>query len=834
MKYFLLVTLSFLLVIAGPVLGENKPQDFLEVGRVFYQEGRFFDAVKVWQQGEEVYQKEGDFIKQVLALSYVANGYEVLGELQPASVAIEEGLKVLSNLEESAGKDQVYAKVLMSQGSVQLARGEAEAALNSWQLAQKVYAALEDEVGVLGSQVNQAQALQSLGFYRQAKEVLENVYESQKFSADSLLKASSLQSLGVALQKVGDFQKSQEVLEESLGVLLRLNAVHEQGPVLLSLGNTARGLKDFPRALDYYHKTAKIARDGLLKVEAKVNELSLLVELEKWGEAKVLAEEIKSEIGELPVRRSAVYAMVNFCQSLIKIPDAERIFPEVAKILANAVQQANSKQDRRAESYALFQLGSLYENTGQLKEAKSLTLQSIALAETINAEDILARAQANLGKILKEQGEIIAATKAYKEAVETLQVLRRDLVAINQNVQFSFQESVESVYRELVSLLLDPSAVPDQQVSQENLKQARLVIEALQLAELDNYFREACLDVKPQQVDQIDPKAAVIYPIILADKLTVIFSLPERPLQYYSTQLSNVEFEEAVDDYYQSFNILFPTQKRLQIAEQVYKWLIEPAEQELAASGIETLVFVPDGVLRNVPMAALYDGQKYLIEKYSLAITPGLQLLPPKRLEKSNLKALTAGLTEARQGFGPLPAVKLEIENISSEVPATVFLNDQFTEKQLQERLVSSSYTLVHLATHGQFSSNPEETFILTWDEKIKVREFEDLLSSKSREDNSIELLVLSACQTAAGDRWAALGLAGVALRSGARSTVGTLWSVQDFSTAKLMSEFYEQLTLTGVSKAAALRHAQLSLLKEDRFQHPFYWAAFILVGNWL
>ena len=139
------------------------------------------------------------------------------------------------------------------------------------------------------------------------------------------------------------------------------------------------------------------------------------------------------------------------------------------------------------------------------------------------------------------------------------------------------------------------------------------------------------------------------------------------------------------------------------------------------------------------------------------------------------------------------------------------------------------------MATHGQFSSNPEETFILTWNDKINVKELEKLLKLReTTEDSPIELLVLSACQTASGDNRAALGLAGLAVRSGARSTLATLWSAKDQSTAKLMVKFYQALTREGVSKAEALRQAQLEMLQSPRYQDPFYWAPFVLVGNWL
>lgn len=96
-----------------------------------------------------------------------------------------------------------------------------------------------------------------------------------------------------------------------------------------------------------------------------------------------------------------------------------------------------------------------------------------------------------------------------------------------------------------------------------------------------------------------------------------------------------------------------------------------------------------------------------------------------------------------------------------------------------------------------------------------------------------IEILILSACQTAAGDKRAALGLAGVAVRSGARSTIATLWSVQDNSTAELITHFYAALKQPGITRAEALRQAQLSLLRSLDYQHPYYWAPFVLVGNW-
>jgi CHAT domain-containing protein len=234
-------------------------------------------------------------------------------------------------------------------------------------------------------------------------------------------------------------------------------------------------------------------------------------------------------------------------------------------------------------------------------------------------------------------------------------------------------------------------------------------------------------------------------------------------------------------------------------------------------------------------MAALYDGQKYLIEKYNIALAPGLQLLQPQPLERQHLKGLLGGLSEARQGFSALPAVAFEVNQIESQIPTQVLLDRTFTSTTLQSQLNSAPFPVIHLATHGRFSSKAEDTFILTWDDRINVKQLDTLLRSREQGNlNPIELLVLSACQTATGDQRAALGLAGLAVRSGARSTLATLWSVNDRSTAFFMVEFYQRLGQPGVTKSQAVRSAQLALLKQSQYEHPYYWAPFILLGNWL
>lgn len=814
----------------------QTPEELLKAGRILYDNGEFAAAASLWEQAAQKYEMQGEILNQAFSLNYLSSAYQKLGEWQQADRAIATSLSLLQNNRELEPRGlSILAQALNNQGNLQFALGQTQEALDTWIKAESVYEKASNATGKLGSQINQAQALQSLGQYRRAKKILENLVQQLENQPDSLLKADSLRSLGIALQNTGNLLEAKEVLEKSWEISERLGAKNNISANLFNIGNIARYLGESGIAFDYYEAAIALAQTDLERVEIQLNQLNLLVNSDQWVAASKLSQEIQSNISNFAPSRRSIYARIYLGENLLKIwessPNKENIkFENIANLLVTAIQHAREIKDLRAEAYSLDQLGKIYAANHQWEDAKSLTENALKIAQAIKGDDLIARSSSQLGWILKNQGNIPGATAAYLNAYKTLKSLRSDLVAMNTDVQFNFTETVEPVYRQLVSLLLQPDA------SQANLIQAREVIEALQLAELDNFFRDACLETKPVLLDEIDPKSAVIYPIILSDRLEVILSLPDRSLRHYATPLPKEEIEKILQKFYSSLYLGYSSEERLQVAQQIYDWLIRPAAADLSRHQIKNLVFVLDGLLRSLPMAALHDGKEYLIAKYSLALSPGLQLFP-QGLERKKLKALTVGLTKARQGFTPLPGVAQEIAEISAMLNSKVLLDEQFTRDRFQSQVNAKSFPIIHLATHGQFSSNPEETFLLTWDDRINVKDFAELFENRIQGRlNPVELLVLSACQTAAGDQQATLGLAGFALRSGARSTLATLWSVSDESTADLMSEFYLQLTQANVNitKAEALRQAQLRLLKNSEYNHPYYWAPFVLTGNWL
>ncbi|HEY9844805.1 MAG TPA: CHAT domain-containing protein, partial [Candidatus Caenarcaniphilales bacterium] len=344
-----------------------------------------------------------------------------------------------------------------------------------------------------------------------------------------------------------------------------------------------------------------------------------------------------------------------------------------------------------------------------------------------------------------------------------------------------------------------------------------------------------------QDSGQADQTAAFIYPIILEDRLEVIAQLPGQSLKHHVTLVDRTEVEKTAIGLRTSLLRRNRPEEVIQKAAQIYQWLLAPLEADLAETReVKTLVFVPDGVLRNIPMSVLYDSksQEYLMQKpYALALAPGLQLFDLRPLQREKLEVLIAGVSEQREvdrrNFDELPNVVEELQQIERLVPSKSLLDPQFTEANLQQRLNSGAFTTVHLATHGKFSSNPEETFILAYNQLLKSNDLNNLLRTNNQNLlRSIELLVLSACETAQGDNRATLGLAGVAVRAGARSVLSTLWQVSDRSTAQLMGQFYKELTNPEVAKAEALHRAQLALFKQ--YKSPYYWAPYVLVGNWL
>ena len=793
-----------------------------------YEAGQLTKAENVLQQAIQQAKIYHNDLQIAIALSNLSLIYQSLGNWEKAESAIGQSLATLQNSPQSREKQQVLAQVRDIEAQLQLAIAQPEKAFSTWQLAEGLYRQLGDDNNQIRTRLSQAEALQALGFYRRLLKHLTELNQTLQQQKDSPEKATALRSLGNTLWLSGDLKLAQQSLQQSLAIAQNLNNPSEIAQTLLSLGNLEREKPSFSTALAFYEQAAKITPNQIVQVQAGLNRLSLLTQIDP-NAAVALIPQIHQELTQLPPNRASISARINFGSTLTKL----KSYRIAAQVLITATGQAKTIQDRRSEAYALGTLGTLYEQTQQYLEAQIITKQALDLAQSVNASEIVYQWQWQLGRLLKQQNNLESSIDAYTASIRTLKSLRNDLAAMNRNTQFSFRDSVEPVYRQAIELLL---ASP----TQPHLKQARLTLESLQLAELDNFFRRACLNASvtlDQTVDRQSTNAAVVYAITNANRLDIILKLPQQEeLRHYAvSNFSQNQLKQALLNLRQT--IVDPSRQREMktLSQQFYSWLIAPAETILQERNIDTLVFVLDGELRNIPMAALYDGKHYLIEKFAIALNPGLQIAEPKPLAQYKLKALAAGLIDPPQPFqdlSPLPEVKAELNSISQAgVPTRILLDRAFTRKALTREINAAPRNIVHLATHGKFSSQIEDTYILAYDGKIGVDQLGELLQNRSQ--NPIELLVLSACETAAGDNRATLGLAGVAIQSGARSTIASLWSVDDESSAFFVKTFYAALRQPHMSKAKALQQAQIALLQRNP-NYTALWSPYILVGNWL
>ena len=807
--------------------------EILLQGQQLYERQDYTGAIEQLHQAVSVYKQQDDKLGMAIAWSNLSLVHQQLRQWQQAERAIVNSLDLLPTASPQIELETaiILAQTLNIQGSLYFKQGKFQAALDTWKNAMHLQA--KDRVGTIRNQLNQARAMSKLGMYFQAEKTLTDTAGQIKTQSDSALKAEVLRSLGNVYRQTGDLANSRQTLERSL-TIARANEA-DTGDIFLSLGNTASAQSQLEAASNYYQQAIANTDLASTRIKAQLNYLGLLKDVPT---IRRLANRILSQLDNLPPSNDTVIAKINLIESLQRLSQNKiHVFPnsKLVRMLVDAKQQAEKLGNARTISYAIGNLAEIYAAKGSSQQAIDLTQQALYWGQAANAPELTYRWQWQLGRLQKQLGKKDEAIASYTEAVNDLQSLRQDLAALDSRFQFNFRQRVEPVYRELVDLLLQPQA------NQAKLVAARQTIESLQLVELENYFRQACLEPKTN-IDRLvdtDSTTAVIYPIALSDRLEIIVKIPNRELFRFTTEVKLEELQSTATNLRVDLLDITKTATVKEVSQKLYQWSIEPLETVLTENKIDTLVFVLEGSLRNIPMSILYDDkhQQYLIEKYAIAIAPALQLVTSQPLTPTKLNVLTAGISQSRtianRRFSSLIGVEQELEQIQSQVAKSdLILNRQFTQANLEKKLDRTNFSTVHLATHGKFSSNPEQTFILAWDKLLNTNDLANLMRQYNlNRDDVIELLVLSACETATGDSLATLGLAGITVRAGVRSTLASLWFVDDRFSSEIMSSFYRELS-QGTTKAKALQKAQIAVLQRE--ERPYLWSSFILLGNWL
>ncbi len=420
---------------------------------------------------------------------------------------------------------------------------------------------------------------------------------------------------------------------------------------------------------------------------------------------------------------------------------------------------------------------------------------------------------------------------------------------------------------------VEPQTIASDQIYQSPFMSSVLQIDASRRQEFLSYLgnnshknltREQSIHQTLSNITKLTGyKPAVVYISAQKNQLELRLLLPNGQSIFKRTVVDRKELLEIAQTF--TNQIRSPRSLKstayLQTGQQLYNWLILPLESELVTQGIRTLVFSMDAGLRTLPIAALHDGEQFLLEKYSLGLIPSLSLTDTSYVNLQQAQVLAMGAAKFSDTTQhPLPAVPLELNLIVDENrwPGQLFLNEEFTVENLKTQRYQQQYEIIHLATHGEFlAGGAEQSYIQFWDRKLGL----DELRSLKLNQPPVELLVLSACTTAVGDEKAELGFAGLAVQAGVKSALASLWYVSDAGTLGLMTTFYQEL-LNSPIKAEALRQAQLAMLNHQvrldngqllspspdsarielppeiaqrgdvDLSHPFYWAGFTMIGS--
>lgn len=851
-----------------------------------YNTGNFLNAIKSWQEAlkqdknnssvtavvnenlARAYQQIGENKATIVSLSAAIRDYDTVKNIQQVGRMKSELAQVYSNLGQPRKAIALLCGQLLDKSKKQEIKCTPES-------AEQIATKYNDKRGQVAALGILGEAYRLIGSYDQAIKYLDTA--KQVTPEDNFL---VLNSLGNAYKSRGQLRDLQADSADKAG----LSNKQEEF--------TKKSQEDYNKAYQYFQDSIKFARNqkqSLAEMRGLLNLIQLASQTNKY---KIIDDQEFNKnlkyalvvLENLPDSATKVYGAIDlaYLQRDAQGTSAFTYCPtqlvlsgnnESLNLLENAVLTSKKLPDNRLISYANGALGHYWECRSDHEKALKYTQNAIVAADNkMSAKDSLYLWEWQAGRILDQQSRKEEAIASYQRAFDILEDIRSDILTSERNVQFDFRDVVQPLYQTLAQSRLDllgVGAITDEQRAKE-LSQVVNTIDALKLAELQNYFGNDCIlsALNPKQVGEILKDNSVAFQntaflssIILKNKTGILLQLPnqitkfkwiEDPNQEGDKIVSRDGLEKKIAEFRKGLITTGTINYDKTTAAQLYDWIIRPFAEDIKPDKIKTLVFIQDEFLRSVPMAALYDHQekKYLVETYAVATTPSLRLTAPKVSYRQSQKALILGLTKEAtidgKSFDPLSWVSEEVSVVESIFPNhTSLIDDNFSPESFGQKLDKTTYSILHIASHAQFGIIPEDTFIVTGqNQKLTISQLEDSLRNLNSKSDSVELLTLTACKTAVGDDRSTLGLAGVALQVGVKSAIASLWSIEDDSTSELVKTFYTNYRNDGISIAQALQTAQIRMINakklppsegiNPKYDHPGYWAAMIVIGNWL
>jgi len=688
---------------------------------------------------------------------------------------------------------------------------------------------------------------------------------------------------------------------------------------LSSMGNLYTQLGQYPQALNYHQQALAIARE----IGSRPQEVGILGNVgviyrrqERYAEALDQYQTGLALAREIGVRSDEAYLLTR----LGYMYERQGKYALALEPLQQALNLFREMGDRNGEGLVLSGLGLVYDASGQDAQAFKSYQQAIAIQREIGNRSGESQTLNDLGTSLAKQNQPELAIVFLKQAVNVREGIRGNLRPLSEELQQSYTQTVADSYRQLAQLLLQQDRVleaqevldllkfqeledylrnvrgnlqtaqgldfwqPEQQILklydqwivQNPTSQFEAFVNKPDVTALVTQLRRTARgqNLNPEQLARLQDNlqsldnAALLYPLILEDRVELVLVTPTS-LVRKTVAVDRVKLNEAIANF--RSDITSASSNPIPNAQQLYQWLIQPLEDDLTQAQVNIILYAADGQLRYIPLAALHDGKQWLIQRFTLNHITAASLTNFNRNSTRPLQILAAAFSDPQLrykfqiGSEPfdlkgLEFAGVEVETLAKEIPGTTaFFNKDFNRSNIEPRL--GEHSIVHLATHAEFvSGSPYESFILFGSgERVTLPDIDEWKLS------DVDLVVLSACRTAAsgeelGTGEEILGFGYQIQRTGAEAAIASLWYVSDGGTQGLMNAFYGALQTGKMTKAEALRQAQIALITgnytalgegrglgvigqienslpsavSNRLSHPYYWAPFILIGNGL
>ncbi|MBA3922167.1 MAG: CHAT domain-containing protein [Nostocaceae cyanobacterium] len=786
-------------------------------------------ALASYKQALIIHKQLNQKLNQVAILNNIGLVYQERGEYAQALNSYQQALSISTGIKSDSSDE---GRILNNLGSLYQQLGQYPQALKSYQQALKV-------ANANGDRFNVGNTLHNIGFlhnqlkeYSQAKESYQQALVIRQELKDQLGEGITLNNIGLMSDRLGEHSQALASLNQARVIFEQLGNRTSVGNTLDSLGTVYKSLGQYPQALKSYQQALVI----LQEVGARDIERDTLGHI-----GELLAQQHQSELAIIFYKKS-----VNVTEAIRQ--DLRTLSADQQKSYASTVADNYRsladlllRGNRVLEAQQVLDLLKVQEIQDYLHNVRGADLNVLGI-ENLPPEQQILDKYAAIQNQATELGKELADLQNIPEAQRTpIQIQRIAVLQQNQEkILAEFNQFAQSP--EIVALV--------QQLSKATPR------ENLNLTQLDKLRSE---------LKQL-PGSVLLYPLILPDRLELVLVTANSPPIHRPVAINSADLNREISEFLTALKT--PSDNGKAPASKLYNRLIKPIENELAQAGAKTIIYAPDGQLRYIPLAALYDGKQWLVERFrinnitaaSLTNITAQPQTEPRVLAGAFTKGrYTVGLGNRQMTFNGLSYAEDEIAGLAAAIPQTTqLLNQKFSPEATIPQM--NQYSIVHLATHAAFLlGQPEDSYILFGDGKLVTLKDVQKWSLKN-----VDLVVLSACETGVGGKLGngeeILGFGYQIQLTGAKAAIASLWDVNDGSTQLLMDAFYSGLKTGKMAKAEALRQAQIALItnnysafagKENtqiitdrssdrpqptynRLNHPYYWAPFILIGNGL